>query len=307
MNNTAKNYPSEEDFRKHIKTFLESEYVSVEFTNLGGYRQLITYDKDFEQFKHYEEHSFEEIFQKHVLNDAVDAISDYDDDLIVSDAALRNWVLDNYSGKNLEVYEYLKYVKRCTDNEANFVPFLGYEDFVAYTNGQYEFYSIYQLKDDENLRDYFFRSYQSLIDAGKKVEANHYSLVYSGKLEGMSLDDLFTKFNCNHPSDYRGHSLSVSDIIVIEKEGSKKAYYVDSFGFEEVPQFLSERSRDVAIITDFLQAGTDYIANKSIDYNEAVATGFADPELLAIERSEIASMQRLLNYLYEKAEELEYD
>lgn len=65
-----------------------------------------------------------------------------------------------------------------------------------------------------------------------------YDLVYSGSLpEGKGLDDIFTEFNIHHPADFTGHSLSVSDIIAIKFEGEITAHYVDSFGFENLPEF----------------------------------------------------------------------
>lgn len=68
-----------------------------------------------------------------------------------------------------------------------------------------------------------------------------YDKVYTGKLPaGKNLDDLFTEFNINRPADFTGHSLSVSDIIAIKEEFGITAYYVDSFGFENLPEFAQD-------------------------------------------------------------------
>ena len=101
-------------------------------------------------------------------------------------------------------------------------------------------FSIYQLKNDESTRPFKFEG----LDYVKQHNENAapslamYDLVYSGSLpEGKGLDDIFTEFNINHPADFTGHSLSVSDIIAIKFEGKITAHYVDSFGFENLPEF----------------------------------------------------------------------
>ena len=82
---------------------------------------------------------------------------------------------------------------------------------------------------------------------GISVEGKNYEEVYSGAFnEGMSLEYLFQKFNIDRPPDFAGHSLSVSDVIVLEKPGTREAYFVDNLGFESIPDFfkgLSEPDR----------------------------------------------------------------
>lgn len=95
-------------------------------------------------------------------------------------------------------------------------------------------YYIYQLKQDDKTRDFRFRSYDALQGAGHKVDPANYDLVYCAILEpDMGLGDIWEKFNINHPEDFRGHSLSVSDVVVL----NSKAYYVDSFGYRQVQGF----------------------------------------------------------------------
>lgn len=111
------------------------------------------------------------------------------------------------------------------------------DDF--YTQHETPRYSLYQIKfEGENVRDFAFRSYDELQKDNLNVDAENYSCVYSGRLEeGQSLDDIYERFNLRRPLDFLGHSLSVSDVIVVNKDGNEQAYYVDSFGFKEAPEF----------------------------------------------------------------------
>lgn len=103
-------------------------------------------------------------------------------------------------------------------------------------------YGIYQIVRGSVMDDYKFMSLDYVEASGGKVEKNGYQLVYTDRLEtGETLDSLFDKFNLYHPKDYTGHSLSVSDVVVLRQNGKLKAYYVDSFGFTEVPGFMQEK------------------------------------------------------------------
>lgn len=103
-------------------------------------------------------------------------------------------------------------------------------------------FAIYQLKDGEDLRDYRFSNSEYLRKHGMYIDRENYDRVYRGRLrEGETLDSLYQRFNVNHPEDFRGHSLSVSDIICIDKNGTTSAYYVDSIGFTQVPDFTLSR------------------------------------------------------------------
>lgn len=104
-------------------------------------------------------------------------------------------------------------------------------------------FTIYQLKDGDGMRDYHFEPYDRLQAAGLSVEAANYNLIYTAELTpGTSLEDIYTRFNIDHPKDFRGHSLSVSDIVVLHQNGENTAHYVDSFGYKEVPEFLQEQT-----------------------------------------------------------------
>ncbi len=100
-------------------------------------------------------------------------------------------------------------------------------------------FSIYQLKDTDTTKDLRFISYDKLTSMEKGVDSANYEHIYIGILtEDMSLDDIYFRFNVNHPKDYKGHSLSVSDVVVLNVNGSKTAYYVDIAGFKKLSEFL---------------------------------------------------------------------
>ena len=106
-------------------------------------------------------------------------------------------------------------------------------------------FTIYQLKDGEALHYHRFEPLERLEKSGLSVEPDNYSQVYTAPLpEGGSAQDklnqIYERFNLNHPADFKGHSLSVSDIVVFHENGRDTAHYVDRFGFQEVPQFIAQ-------------------------------------------------------------------
>lgn len=104
-------------------------------------------------------------------------------------------------------------------------------------------FGIYQLKDTEETRDIRFMNMDYLEKKGIPVSRGNYTLVYTGEFtEGMSLEDIYTKFNIDHPADFTGHSLSVSDMVVLHQDGENTSHYVDSVGYREIPEFTKELS-----------------------------------------------------------------
>ena len=102
-------------------------------------------------------------------------------------------------------------------------------------------FGIYQLKDTEETRDIRFMAMDYLEMKGVPVSKENYELVYTGELkEGTSLEDIYTKFNIDHPADFTGHSLSVSDVVVLHQDGENTSHYVDAMGYREVPEFTKE-------------------------------------------------------------------
>lgn len=105
-------------------------------------------------------------------------------------------------------------------------------------------FSIYQLKGGEETRDYRFEPLDRLRAVGLDVQRDNYDLVYSAPLsDGESLEDIYRRFNIDHPADFTGHSLSVSDIVVLRNGDTETAHYCDSFGFTEVPEFLQQQEQ----------------------------------------------------------------
>ena len=108
--------------------------------------------------------------------------------------------------------------------------------------GKEDSYGIYQLARGDATRDLHFEPYDRLQAAGHTVERANYELIYTAPLApGTSLEDIYTRFNIDHPKDFKGHSLSVSDIVVLHQNGENTAHYVDSGSFRNVPEFLQEK------------------------------------------------------------------
>lgn len=100
-------------------------------------------------------------------------------------------------------------------------------------------YGIYQIIDGSPGREYEFMDLNFIERHGYQVKKEDYELIYSDEMHyGDTLDSLYEKFNIAHPEDYTGHSLSVSDIVVLNENGKVKAYFVDSISFRELPDFL---------------------------------------------------------------------
>lgn len=113
-------------------------------------------------------------------------------------------------------------------------------------------YDIYQIRVDSAYHSLQFANLSELERMSQPVQKSNYEQVYTGTLsensaDGQSshtevLESLYEKFNLQHPADYRGHSLSVSDVVVLHENGRDTAYFCDSIGFKEVPEFLQEEN-----------------------------------------------------------------
>ena len=102
-------------------------------------------------------------------------------------------------------------------------------------------FAIYQM-DTGGEHTYQFMGFESAQKLGYSIDGKDYRMVYAAPwTPTITLDDIFERFNINRPNDFHGHSLSVSDVIVINRTAETKAYYVDSFGFEELPNFVQQR------------------------------------------------------------------
>ena len=101
-------------------------------------------------------------------------------------------------------------------------------------------FGIYQIKDDLTGENYAFMNMSFIESHGMQIKKEDYKLVYVGELLGnTSLDDIFERFNIDRPKDFRGHSLSVSDIVVLNDGEKVTAHFVDSISFEQLDSFLN--------------------------------------------------------------------
>lgn len=106
-------------------------------------------------------------------------------------------------------------------------------------------YEIYQLTADPANAKLLFTSYDGVHADGMTINRSNYELKYSAPFTpDTTLDSIYDQFNINRPADFTGHSLSVSDIVVLHRNGQDTAHYVDSIGFADVPEFLTEQTQE---------------------------------------------------------------
>lgn len=153
-------------------------------------------------------------------------------------------------------------------------------------------FTIFQLKDGDETRYYRFEPLDRLQAAGLEVDTGNYNLVYTGQLAaGDTLEGIFERFNIDRPADFTGHSLSVSDVITLNRGGNETAHYVDSMGFQDVPQFLQQQQAqaldaqqtatepptpDNALTGEKVQTprGSFSLANMTVEQMNAAGYGF---------------------------------
>ena len=142
-------------------------------------------------------------------------------------------------------------------------------------------FTIYQLKGGDETRDFRFEPYDRLQAAGLTVDAANYAHTYTAPLTpDMTLESIFERFNLDHPKDFKGHSLSVSDVVVLHQNGQDTAHYVDSFGYKQVPEFLREQQKELtpdACMTGekiTTPRGTFHVTAMSREQMEAAGYGF---------------------------------
>ena len=142
-------------------------------------------------------------------------------------------------------------------------------------------FSIYQLKGGDETLDYRFEPLDSIHRNGLSVDPANYELVYTAPLtERDSLESIYTRFNMDRPADFTGHSLSISDIVVLHQDGKDTAHYCDRFPFSQVPEFLQQRQPELT--PDALETGETvrtprssfYVTAMSREQMEAAGYGF---------------------------------
>ena len=112
-------------------------------------------------------------------------------------------------------------------------------------------YAIYHVDEGTPGKQHLFMNMAMVKEDGITIDAANYKCVYSGRLhENEKLDDLYAMFNDNPPADYKAHSMSVSDVIITNRGGDMQAYYVDRFGFAELPEFAAQREKILDIVPE---------------------------------------------------------
>lgn len=133
-------------------------------------------------------------------------------------------------------------------------------------------YSIYQLKSGAEYHDYRFSNSDYMKRMGYTPNFADYDMVYTGDLSDIQgnnkLEAIYEKFNIAHPEDFTGHSLSVSDIVVIEENGEKTAHFVDSIGFTKMPDFFLERKNNIVVDIPKYNLTLDFSEINSVSLKE---------------------------------------
>ena len=112
-------------------------------------------------------------------------------------------------------------------------------------------YAIYHVDEGTPGKQHLFMNMAMVKEDGITIDAANYKCVYSGRLhENEKLDDLYAVFNDNPPADYKAHAMSVSDVIITNRGGDMQAYYVDRFGYEELPDFAAQREKILDIVPE---------------------------------------------------------
>ena len=143
-------------------------------------------------------------------------------------------------------------------------------------------FSIYQVPPGPEGRDFRYRSYEELQADGLSVDRKNYQLIYSAPLDkDITLDEIYRRFNMEHPADYKGHSLSMGDIVVFRQDGKQTAYYVDEGAdYRQVPEFFAQPEKqltpDECMTGEQIQTprGHFYLTDRSREQMEAAGYGF---------------------------------
>ena len=143
-------------------------------------------------------------------------------------------------------------------------------------------FSIYQVPPGPEGRDFRYRSYEELQADGLSVDRKNYQLIYYAPLDkDTTLDEIYRRFNMEHPADYKGHSLSMGDIVVFRQDGKQTAYYVDEGAdYRQVPEFFAQPEKqltpDECMTGEQIQTprGRFYLTDRSREQMEAAGYGF---------------------------------
>ena len=179
--------------------------------------------------------------------------------------------------------DYKKQIEAELEQEAA-AAWLTVEEYVAsdYEAPAQPNFSIYQVPPGPEGRDFRYRSYEDLQADGLSVDRKNYQLVYTAPLDkDTTLDEIYRRFNIEHPADYKGHSLSTGDIVVFRQDGKQTAYYVDEGAdYRQVPEFFAQPEKqltpDECMTGEQIQTprGRFYLTDRSREQMEAAGYGF---------------------------------
>ena len=224
------------DYEKTPQSLEDIEYYLIYDNIIGGSHSIYEIAEKIVNYRIYEKS----------YDLAIDDLQEFYDDNIYP---LRNKPHEEWSETDKENYGlFSDRYKDCYGRRPRGDDHVCYERHKRENSNELEnTYRIYQLKE-ENLREYGFMPYSA--NEGK-VTFDNYNLVYQGNLEDIKGDDDFAKlnyvynmFNFNHPEDFTEHSLSMSDVVVFNNGNDEQAYYVDRFGFAEMPEFIQQKNRE---------------------------------------------------------------
>ena len=169
------------------------------------------------------------------------------------------------------------------------------EEYAAagYEAPQQDSFSIYQIKSGDETRDYRFEPFDRLQATGHSVDRANYDLVYTAPLDSKTtLEDIYRTFNIDHPADFKGHSLSVSDVVVLHQGGKDTAHYCDSFGFQQVPEFLQENPlRTAELSTEQNENMIDGVINNTPSMGELEAKVKAGEQIFLTDLADAAKAE----------------
>ena len=160
--------------------------------------------------------------------------------------------MEEYAGMNVDSLMENMEDAICHENEELFLK----------PSAEYGRYAIYQINEDIVKDNYLFMNLELVKSRGIEVRGEDYSLVYGGRLSGdVTLKMLYERFHIDHPEGFKGHPLSVSDVVVTNRGGEVKAFYVDSFGYAELPEFVKQRQ-------DMMEQALEEQMEENIDYGQ---------------------------------------
>ncbi len=221
--------------------------------SFGGMERFISFEEIGQAFIGRTHEEFNDLAFWWVRDDMLDAIPDISDEKIADlisafdGAALHGWENGDNQAKINRIKKALFDVLGDDEQtEKAFACIAKHKYNVSVnaekTQGKYQ---IYQLPDGDKYHSVRFEGMDQLKKLSVQINQDDYELVYEGEVGefrgNVTLEAIYTQFNTNHPEGFRGHSLSVSDVVVIDIDGERTAYYCDTAGFTEMPEFFREK------------------------------------------------------------------